>query len=269
MIAHEVRAAVAASGYALADVVAIGEGWRPVAQVVDPSAPVVAAFIDGVGAQRATDDRSVASMLGWKQVSYLAGLVPLASWSYSGIVPHVSVDNMRTRMGGGPVPEFALGEIVLSDPTATNLVSLWWDALVVPLIDRWHGEARLGRRALEAFAVSQAVGIVARAAPGSGGAAMERTDMFVHALPTPLQPMANVAEQRRLPAEWKPASIRTTCCLQYKLPSAKYCVTCNLLTDARRSELSAEDGYEIRPRVRGGQLQRDDYSGRSAARSWA
>lgn len=212
--------------------------WIPGTQLVDPADSTLTDLIGFVMERRGVEDREVAVMLGWKAVSYLAAVLPLGIWSRLDAVPDMHVHNLAVRVDPGV--RFALRELRFRDSgrgRAADAVEVWWDGLMAPLIERWRAEARVARRGLEAFAVSQAVTIVGRGVEGDLDDSHRRIEMFVDALPTRLRPMAKVMEYRSGDGPWGTIGERTSCCLQYKLPAGNYCITCNLLDDDERTVL--------------------------------
>ncbi|MEM8706731.1 MAG: (2Fe-2S)-binding protein [Actinomycetota bacterium] len=240
--------AVEAAGLSLRPVApADADGWVTVSRLVDQHDSTLTDWIDLIMDKRSVQDRTVATMLGWKAGSYLASLLPLVTWARFDVVPDAHVHNLAVQIPGDPAVSFAMREYRLRESRGSvdDVVDVWWDGLIAPLLERWRQEARLGRRALEAFAVSHAVTIIGGVIDDLDDA-HARIDTFVSALPTRLRPMAKVMEYQAADAPWKALGERTSCCLAYKVPEGGYCVTCNLLDDDERTALADKHGASWR-----------------------
>ncbi|MEO0494523.1 MAG: hypothetical protein AAF081_14030, partial [Actinomycetota bacterium] len=154
--------------------------WISASDLVHADDPTLTSLIDDLAAQRSTDDRVVAATLGWKGFAYLASLMPLAAWSRLGVVPDQHVHNLAVRLDTAPLVGFALREFRMrGDGSVADAVDVWWGGLMEPLIERWRIEARVGRRSLEAMAVSHAVTIVGGSVETGVDDALDRIDEFV------------------------------------------------------------------------------------------
>ncbi|MEM8706518.1 MAG: (2Fe-2S)-binding protein [Actinomycetota bacterium] len=240
----EFDAAIAAAGLTISAVAPDDrDGWTPADRFVALDDNTLSTWIDHVCTKRSIDDRTVATMLGWKAFSYLVSVLPLASWARLDVVPDVAVDNLLMDVPGDPSVAFGMREFRLLDTgdSAVDVVDVWWNGLMTPLIERWRMEARLGTRALEAFVVAHAVTIIGGVVPDLAES-HARIGTFVAALPERLRPMAKVMEYRTEDGPWKAIGERTSCCLAYKLPAGGYCVSCNLLDDDERTVLIESHG---------------------------
>ncbi|MEM7142929.1 MAG: (2Fe-2S)-binding protein [Actinomycetota bacterium] len=214
-------------------------------------------------------NRAVAVMVFWKSYCFVSAIRPVVSWARHRRVPDMGVTDVRIDFGepgkGAAIaPRTARTAVLPGDPAADEpgtfavadedelfafFVESYVEGHLEPAIERFVGEATIGRRGLRALATAAMTNIAARRSDGDLATRFATVDRMVADLPAPYAATSRIEEWRGREIEgWSPFPLRTACCLAYEIASHGYCVTCNLLSDEDRIELMATHDLEYRER---------------------
>lgn len=233
--------------------------WVEGQRLLDHSDSTVSTVIDRVADHRQTPTRAVAAALVWKTYSYQMAMRVVLPWMRHGILLDTSLAHMAWDAASPIVPHVAFTRLRTFGHTgAETLAGLdqamacLFDNHFEPLVERIRLEVALGPNTFLGLAVAGTLGAVANNASGELAAQHATVDQVVHCLPDRTRKFVEVAELQPPGMDWRPYPLRRTCCLAYKVGSAKYCGTCNLLSDDERTTQLMASGYAWRTQPRQG-----------------
>lgn len=261
-----------------------GGRWEP-AEAVATDTATITGLIEANVTLLEAKQQSTAATLAWKDYCQAVTLLPVASWFVDQRVPEVSTSNLSLRISDTPplafpalrmlkgyqiagtplggtdfeVPDGAA--VHRDDATQASIVTVADD---VALADRlgqvtWHDH--LAHMA-EAFAAAVAVdpiifrglaaSVAVAALPRVASLADQGQDIF-EAAETLIrvfdaENLVEIASLTPPNGAEEPMALRLVCCQAYRVPPAKNCSTCPLLTDDGRNEVLVPYGYSWRRR---------------------
>ncbi|PRY02177.1 (2Fe-2S)-binding protein [Allonocardiopsis opalescens] len=234
---------------ALSGTAEAADGWLPGSAMLDPDV-LRTALRSHERLWKAPEH--VAAALWWKAYTYWVALEPATRWMRTGTGAEVGLDHVELQLdsdlrcvrlrppgGRGTPPPAALAD-------AEEGLSALVEAVVVrhlePVGRTLADVTRLGARGMWGSIMSG----LAWALLDDDTATLADVERLLDAVPCPYGRLVDPAELVSADGAAKPYPLRRTCCFYYQVPGGQVCLTCPLLSDAQRDEITAPGGQHIR-----------------------